>query len=414
MRALSRPIETAPELIALADPTNPLLWVRGDRGCVGIGEALRLRFSGPGRFREAAARWREIAAAAEITDEVNRPGSGLLALGTFAFADESAAESVLIVPRVLLVRDGEHAWLTTVSVIGEDPELADDTEVAAELRELAPVAFREGAFGEAAYLAAVAEATARIDRGDAEKIVLARDLVGSLPAGAELRFPLDRLARRYRDCWTFAVDGLLGASPETLIRSTGGRVSARVLAGTAPRAADPDADRGLRDALLSSDKNQQEHAFAVDSVIAELAPTVAELRRSETPFPLELPNVWHLATDLDAELLGEATAIDLAGALHPTAAIAGTPTPVAVAQIAELEPFDRGRYAGAVGWVDGNGDGEWAIALRCAQVEGRSAREARPITAYAGGGIVSGSDPAAELAETRSKFQPILEAFGAE
>nr|WP_309478048.1 chorismate-binding protein [Leucobacter luti] len=139
-----------------------------------------------------------------------------------------------------------------------------------------------------------------------------------------------------------------------------------------------------------------------------------ELRTSEEPFPLQLPNVWHLATDLGASLDEHSSAIELVGALHPTAAVAGTPTAAAVAAIAELEPFDRGRYSGAVGWIDAAGDGEWVIALRCAQLGATDPTTGvRSVTASAGGGIVVGSDPEHEFGETVSKFRPVTEAFAA-
>jgi menaquinone-specific isochorismate synthase len=231
--------------------------------------------------------------------------------------------------------------------------------------------------------------------------------VGALPPTADLRRPLRELAAAYPDCWTFAVDGLLGASPETLVQVAGGRVSARVLAGTAGRGVDAATDRAAAAELLASDKNQDEHAFALESVLASLRPHAADLQASERAFPLELPNLWHLASDISGTLGDASSSLDLLDALHPTAAVAGSPTGAALRAIAELEPFDRGRYAGPVGWVGADGEGEWAVALRCAQVspDGR-------ITAYAGAGIVQGSDPDAELAETGIKFRPILDAFG--
>lgn len=409
LRAVTRPLSEIPDLLALADPAAPLAWIRGDRGCVGIGEALRLSFTGPDRFARAADAWREVAKQATIDDPVQLPGSGLVALGTFAFADDSAAESVLIVPRVLVAQHRGTAWVTLVSDAAEE---AATPHVPADI----PAGSWPGAAVDPApgseddFRAAVVEATARIARGEAEKIVLSRQLHGAVAADADLRVPIRRLAERYLDCWTFAIDGLVGASPETLIRSTGGAVSARVLAGTRPRGADAITDAHSRDALLTSDKDQHEHAFAIDSVVAALEPHVRELHASEQPFALELPNVWHLATDLGARLADDATSIELAGALHPTAAIAGTPTPVAVAAIGEIETFDRGRYSGAVGWTDAAGDGEWVIALRCAQF-GPASSGARHVTASAGGGIVAGSDPDRELAETVSKFRPVVEAF---
>jgi menaquinone-specific isochorismate synthase len=172
-----------------------------------------------------------------------------------------------------------------------------------------------------------------------------------------------------------------------------------------PRDADTDQKAAL--ALVTSSKDQDEHQFAVRSAVETLTPFTRHLATSEVPFALKLPNLWHLATDLEGGLAGDASSIDLIDAMHPTAAVAGAPRAEAVELIAELEPFDRGRYAGPVGWVDAAGDGEWAIALRCAQVDASGT-----VTAYAGCGIVVDSDPAAELAETRMKFRPIVEAFG--
>lgn len=434
LRAVTRPLDQAPDLLALADPVEPLLWHRGDRGCVGIGETLRLHFRGPERFRDAAAAWREIAAAAVIDDAVGLPGSGLVALGTFAFADSSAADSVLIVPRILVARHRNRWWITETTILSADSRGASDPEPLSDAPILIPPAQPAGSWpgvefapqqlaghtpaagSVASYLDGVRESVRRISRGAAEKIVLARQVEGTLPSGSDLRVPLTRLAERYLDCWTFAVDGMIGASPETLIRSTDGAVSARVLAGTRARhAEDPQRDAQARDELLTSNKEQHEHSFAVQSVVTALSPYVRELRTSEEPFPLQLPNVWHLATDLGASLDERSSAIELVGALHPTAAVAGTPTADAVAAIAELEPFDRGRYSGAVGWIDAAGDGEWVIALRCAQlgpVDPDTA--ARTVTASAGGGIVVGSDPDHEFGETVSKFRPVTEAFAHE
>lgn len=400
---------------------------------MGVGEALRLTFSGPARFAEAAERWREISAAAEIDDPVRMPGTGLVALGSFTFANRSAAESVLVVPRTLVARHRDRWWITEVAVLSSDdpPPSPDALELPAPQPpgSWAGTAFAAPRAGSRAgepvdrtapdsaavdaYLSGVRQAMHRISQGDAEKIVLARQVSGGIAADDDLRVPLRRLAERYLDCWTFAVDGMLGASPETLIRSTGGAVSARVLAGTRgrhPESAGRDAQ--ARDELLTSAKEQHEHAFAVQSVVTALSPHVRELRTSEEPFTLRLPNVWHLATDLGACLGERSSSLELVGALHPTAAVAGTPTAAAVDAIAELEPFDRGRYAGAVGWIDAAGDGEWVIALRCAQVGAADPETGeRSVVASAGGGIMADSDPEHELGETVSKLRPITEAF---
>ncbi|MBO1901578.1 chorismate-binding protein [Leucobacter weissii] len=413
LRAVTRPLDAPlgmPELLARADPTDPLVWIRGDRGAVGVGETLRLRFSGPGRFSRAAQAWRELSSAAEIDDPVRLPGSGLVAFGAFAFDDESEAASVLVVPRLLIARHRGTAWITEISRDGNP--VPPSTAPSARRAGAAPAARLPVAAPDEAYLASVGKARGRIELGEAEKIVVARRVAGTVAADGDLRVPLGRLAERYDGCWTYAVDGILGASPETLVRRADGAISARVLAGTrARRLDDPAADARVRDELLTSSKEQHEHAFAVQSVVTALSPHVDGLRTSEEPFALGLPNVWHLATDLGA-LPGRESSLELAAALHPTAAVAGTPTSVAVSAIAELESFDRGRYAGPVGWIDADGDGEWVIALRCAEL-GPPAGGIRTITAYAGGGIVEGSDPAREFAETVSKFAPIVEAFAA-
>lgn len=417
LRGVTRPLTGTPDLIELADAKEPLLWTRGDRGCVGIGEALRLTFAGPDRFTDAANTWRTIAQQAEIDDPVQMPGTGLVALGTFAFADHSSAESVLIVPRLLIAQHRKTHWITEITEVTQADEAASNETPAIPTPE-PTTPWTETAFEATPdtvnkYLEGVRKATETIDKGEAEKIVLARQVTATIAEDADLRTPLKRLAERYLDCWTFAVDGLIGASPETLIRTTDGAVSARVLAGTRgrhPESAKRDAQ--ARDELLTSAKEQHEHAFAVQSVVTALSPHVNELRTSEDPFPLQLPNVWHLATDLGATLKEQSSSLELVEAIHPSAAIAGTPTATAVRAINELEPFDRGRYSGAVGWIDADGDGEWVIALRCAQVEA-SVDGKRGITASAGGGIVAGSDPEHELRETVSKFRPITEAFGA-
>ena len=417
LHATTRPLDRVPaqaELLAYTDPQSPLVWMRGDRGAVGIGEVLRLEFHGPDRFAAASRAWREIAAAAVIDDPVRLPGSGLIAAGTFAFSASDPAPSVLVVPRIVVSRHLGAAWITEIGTepIERDPVLPEPfapgpwTGLDLPVREPDP-----------AYLAGVREATSRIERGSAEKIVLARQLHSSIGADEDLRVPLGRLAARYDDCWTYALDGMIGASPETLVRRTDGAISARVLAGTRGRKpGDAADDERARTDLLTSSKEQHEHAFAVQSVITALSPHVRELHTSEEPYALALPNVWHLATELGAVPDGAGSSLELVAALQPTAAVAGTPTSAAVAAIAELEPAGRGRYAGPSGWIDAAGEGEWVIALRCAQIGPVDAADApgsgrRRLTAYAGGGIVAGSDPEREFGETVSKFAPIVDAF---
>ncbi|QOD43648.1 isochorismate synthase [Clavibacter zhangzhiyongii] len=410
------PVDSIARLVPLLDARHPLLWLRHGSGMGGIGEALRLEFTGPDRVRDAAAAWREVAAAARVTDPLGIPGTGLIAFGAFAFADDSAAASVLVVPRVVVGRRDGVSWVTRIRLA--EPE-ADD--VASPLDDLAagsvPVPERSGAEyrlhlrpgsqGPEGYEESVARAVAAIEAGDVQKVVLARDLVGRLPLGGDLRLALSRFALGYPDCWTYAVDGLIGASPETLVRVGGGTVGARVLAGTVSRGADARADAAAAAGLAASPKDNEEHAFARDSVLDALRPHSRDLSTTDAPFTLKLPNLWHLASDVTGTLGDGSSSLDLVAALHPTAAVAGHPTAAALELIAQLEPFDRGRYAGPVGWVSADGDGEWAIALRGAQVDPSGA-----IVAHAGAGIVAGSDPERERAETAMKFRPVVEALG--
>ncbi len=396
-------------------PANPLAYIRGGEGLVGWGEALRLEATGANRIQDLAAKWRHLANTAVVDDQVKLPGTGLVAFGSIGFADSSAATSALIVPKILLgVRDG-RTWLTTVETDAEG-----HTVSTAEAEKFwgmdgayapnSPVAFSAGAQTAVGFKQSVEQAVAAIARGELEKVVLARDLVGSLPADFDIRTCLARLADRFPTCWVYSVDGLFGASPELLVRVAHGQVSARVLAGTAGRGTDPEVDKAIAAALAASTKNTTEHAFAVDSLVQTLTPFCEHVDADPKPFSLALPNLWHLASDVHGVLREEASVLDLAAALHPTAAVAGTPRLKAQQLLSELEPFDRGRYAGPVGWIGADGDGEWAIALRGAQIEGDLA-EGATIRAFAGCGIVAGSEPEAELAETELKFSPIREAL---
>lgn len=387
-------------LIAYADPGSPLAFVRSGDGLVGVGEVLRITVSGATRIADAAAAWDALVASADITDEVGAHGSGLVAFGTFAFADDSSAQSVLIVPRVVQGRRGDDAWTTRIAFDDEPLPVPTPRREVDDVR----VALAPGAIGPERYAAIVAEAVGAIRDGELEKVVLARDLVGRLPAGADLRSALLGLRRRYPDAITYAVDGLLGASPEMLVAARDGRGFTRVLAGTAARGATPELDGEAAEALAERAKDLGEHRLAAESALDSLRPISRDLATSG-PYPLRLPNLWHLATDITGTL--EGTVLDALAALHPTAAVAGTPRAEALTRIAALEGIDRGRYAGPVGWLDASGGGEWAIALRGAQVSPDGA-----IRAFAGAGIVADSVPADELAETAIKLRPILDAFG--
>jgi menaquinone-specific isochorismate synthase len=396
----TRRIDPVPSLIPYADPAHPLLFLRRGDGIAGIGEALRLEFHGAHRVADAAAAWREVAARADVDDDVRIGGSGLVAFGAFAFHDDSARASVLIVPRVVIGRRNGVGWVTRVNG-------ADDAVAATPLGPEYRLPLHPGAVPPDAYRDAVRTAVHRILAGSLKKVVLARDLTGHVPEGADLRRVLLELALGYPDTWTFAVDGHLGSSPETLVRVHDRDVTARVLAGSHARGADAEADAAAALALATSAKDLDEHRFAVESVLAALRPHGPGITSTELPFTLKLPNLWHLASDVHGRLSDGSGALDLVAAMHPTAAVAGTPTRAALDLIRELEPFDRGRYGGPIGWVDQAGDGKWAISLRSAEVDADGT-----LTAFAGAGIVAESDPDRELAETKLKFRPIVEAFG--
>ncbi|MGW9111637.1 isochorismate synthase [Microbacterium sp. NPDC055683] len=408
LRAVTRPIDAVEDLLLLAAPDDPLVWLRRGDGFVGIGpEVLRIDVGEHDRLEAIADVWRGISAATDVLDGVRLPGTGLIGFGAFAFDDASAAPSTLVVPSVVVGRRGGRGWITVIGPV-DAPDPAEPTAIPYGTHWSATLG--PGLLDPAAHTDAVTAALALIADGELEKVVVARDVVGTLPAHADLRRLVRALAEGYPDTWTYSVDGIIGASPETLVTVSGGTVTARVLAGTRPRGATADEDTALTAELATTAKDLDEHRYAVESVLAALRPHTSELVAAEQPFTLKLPNVWHLATDVEGTLENGGSALDMVRALHPTAAVAGTPTAPAVEAIRRLEPFDRGRYAGPVGWVDGTGDGEWAIALRCAQI-GAADGDVRPVTAHAGGGIVAGSRPEAELLETRVKFRPIIDAL---
>ena len=266
------------------------------------------------------------------------------------------------------------------------------------------IRWQEGSLPGPRWEQAVAEAVAAIKTGGLRKVVLARDVFGIAAEPIDARVLLRRLAARYPDCFTFACDGMIGATPELLVSREGHQVSALVLGGTLPRGADQAQDDALGAELLASAKNNEEHAYAVDSIREALQPLCEELEVEARPALLKFPNLQHLGTRVRGTLAGGGTpksALALAAAVHPPAAVCGTPTAAALDLIRELEHMDRERYAGPVGWIDAEGNGEWGIAIRCAQLSGRTAR------LFAGCGIVAGSEPAAELAETLVKLQPM-------
>jgi menaquinone-specific isochorismate synthase len=404
--------------VAVPDP-GPLLealprqgalaWVRRGEGLVAWGEATRVTTSGPRRFAEAGAAWRELAGHAVVRDDVGLPGTGPVAFGSFAFAGSSRAGGVLVVPRLVLGHRADQWWLTAIGLGAVVPPLPDVVVPGPPPAGPGAVTYADGAHSARSWTAAVADAIERIGEGDVEKVVLARDLHARTEADIDPRWLLQRLARRYPGCWTFSVDGLVGATPELLVRREKGMVTSRVLAGTIRRSGDDASDLALAGSLARSSKDLEEHEYAVRSVADALAPHCTTTNVPETPFVLHLANVMHLATDVTGVLADGTTSLELAADLHPSAAVCGTPTESAAGLIERIEGMDRDRYAGPVGWMDGGGDGEWGIALRCARLDPHDARAAR---LFAGCGIVAGSDPRAELAESAAKLLPMREAFG--
>jgi menaquinone-specific isochorismate synthase len=390
----------------------PLAWLTGEDGLAGWGEAARLDLPGrpdaddptdTARFTDAA-RWTDaLAAGAEVVDEVGLPGTGLVTFGTFTFAPSSDG-SALVVPRVLMGRRDGRAWLTTVTdAPGTHPR--EPLHPAPGPRPVGPLTWSQGSLGREEWKSVVAATVERIRSSDMEKAVLARDAVAEAASPIDVRTLLERLRRRFPSCFTFSVDGMVGATPELLLRLEGDRFTSLVLAGTRARGEDPAEDRRLAEELMASAKDVEEHGLAVDSLRTALAPLSEELSVPAWPHLLQLANVQHLATRAHARLSPGVSALDAVAALHPTAAVGGTPTAAAMRLIAEVEGMDRVGYAGPVGWMDSEGNAEWGIALRSARVEGARAR------LFAGCGIVAGSDPESEAAETESKFRVMREAL---
>ncbi|MDO9457355.1 isochorismate synthase MenF [Nocardioides sp.] len=394
-------------LVELLPATAPVAWLRRGEGLVGWGVATEVRTAGPTRFADADAWWSGTVARAVVRDDVAEPGSGLVCFGTLAFADEPG-DSSLVVPEVVVGRRGDVAWVTTISAGGlapaaSPPEPTDAPPAPVNLR------FSDGHRNGDEWMSVVADAVARINAGGLEKVVLARDLVATADEDVDVRWPLRRLAASYPTCWTFHVDGFFGATPELLVRRERGLVTSRVLAGTIRRTGDDARDLMLAATLARSSKDLEEHEYAVRSVAVSFAPHCSSMNVPEAPFVLHLPNVMHLATDVtgvvhDAETV---SSLALAASLHPSAAVGGHPTDLAVALITEIEGMPRGRYAGPVGWMDATGDGEWGIGLRSGVVSGSTVR------LFAGCGIVGDSQPESELAEAGAKFVPVRDALEA-
>ncbi len=403
MFVTTRPIADPVELLARLPQTDPVAWVRGGEGLIGWGVAARLEVRGNERFSRTQRWWSTLCASLEIDDTVSMPGTGPVAFGSFSFDPESGS-SIVIVPQVIVGRRAGQAWVT---VIGREPGMRPTLPPASVPEQPHSLTWSEGRRSTIDWQQSVAEAVRRLKAGELDKVVLARDVVANVEGPLDRRHLLLRLAASYPSCWTFSVGDLIGATPELLVRRTGDLVTSRVLAGTVRRRGDDRTDAGLARALLSSDKDTEEHEYAVHSVAKALAAHCTDLDVPSHPHVLELANVQHLATDVTGRLADSATVLALAASLHPTAAVCGTPTERALSVIREIEGMDRGRYAGPVGWFDRHGDGEFGIALRCATVD----TELGQVRSFAGCGIVAGSDPADELAESVAKLVPIRDAL---
>jgi menaquinone-specific isochorismate synthase len=375
-------------------------FIHQNQGLIGWGEALRVTATGSNRITELDQNWREVVRTAEITDQVNLPGTGLIAFGSIAFADQSTAESVLVIPQLIIGIRDSRLWLTRINI-----EESAALELIKTSTPNEPVRFESGTITPEQFTQNVVAALDLIKANSVEKVVLARDLKAEVASSFNINPVISSLSKKFSSCFTYSVAGLFGSSPELLVQVSHSQVSARVLAGTAGRGTDPGVDQAIGLALHDSAKNRAEHKFAVDSLVSALDELCVEIDADNEPFSLSLPNLWHLASDVHAVLKSDSSSLQVVNALHPSAAVAGTPKDKALEIIQQIETFDRGRYAGPVGWLGADGDGVWAIALRGAQLEKNT------VTAFAGCGIVAGSDPEAELQETNLKFKPITEAL---
>jgi salicylate biosynthesis isochorismate synthase/menaquinone-specific isochorismate synthase len=431
--AASCPRASDPTAIVLASRRAGEPWFafeqpdRDRSALAALGSVLELTARGAGRFRELEKRWRALVVRSLADDAAGPPGSGLAAVGGFAFAGEGGgsprwrgfAPASIHVPELSFARRGESVWLTlNLLVAGDDTRedlLGRVDRRLAELRE-APLPLLDpapaGAFEVLSpmppshYEEAVARAVQRIRAGELEKIVLAREVEVHAPAAHDPAAILGVLREGFPSCYVFAAGRgeatFLGASPELLVRRDGQRASTVALAGSARRSADPAVDDHLGEQLLRSDKDREENAIVARRIGRALAPHAVWVTAASEPVLVRVANIQHLAAPIRAQLASPLGALSLAGVLHPTPAVGAEPGELAERMIPALEGLDRGWYAGTLGWTDAIGDGEFCVALRCALLRGRLAH------LYAGCGIVRDSDPAAELAETEVKLGALL------
>lgn len=393
----------------------------------GLGCVRALEAAGPDRFVRVAASWRSLVAGAILDDPAGPPGAGLVAMGGFAFAPDGGGSQAwtgfspasLVVPELSLARSGSHAALTLNLDVAPDDTLEDlYARLRRRLSELRGAKLPlldpspAGAYGvvspmpPAHFEEAVDRAVQRIRSGELEKIVLAREVEVHAPTDHDPAAVIGLLREAFGSCYVFAVGRgdatFLAASPELLVRREGQRASTVALAGSIRRSADPAVDDHLGEQLLQSEKDREENLIVAARIVRALRPHALWVTAAPEPALVKVANIQHLGTPIRAQLAAPLGAIDLAGVLHPTPAVGGEPGDLAQRLIPALEGFDRGWYAGAVGWTDAAGDGELCVALRCALLRGRVAR------LYSGCGIVRDSDPASELAESELKLEALL------
>ena len=385
----------------LGDDQELTSWVRGGDGLIGIGIYKRHVVTGANRFAEARKWWRQEISALEIHNNVHGIGTGPVLFTSFAF--DPTEESILVIPQVVVGQRNGKSWITWIGAKPQ-PALHKTTTVAQ------PLALNWSGSNGDVWQDRVARAVEKIKQNQLEKVVLARFSSAATDTPINSRILLKHLAIEYPLTWVFSNAGLVGATPELLVRLSKSLVTSRILAGTIRKTGDDERDLALAGSLARSSKDLEEHEYAVRSVADALMPLCSSMNVPESPFVLHLSNVMHLATDVTGVLSDSsspADIFDLVSRLHPSAAVCGTPTEVAKRAIDEIEGISRGRYAGPIGWIDANGDGELGIALRCGQLSS----DARSIRIYAGCGIVAGSDPEREYAESQAKLLPMRTAL---
>jgi len=388
-------------LLDLLPSDAPLSWVRNGEGLVGWGVHATTTVTGKDRFEQARDWWHRQLETFAISDSVHASGTGPVLFNSFSF--DRNEESVLVIPKVIVGQKGLQSWITWIGDTAQ-PLLPESPAKISQ----GTFTFGDGSITTDAWKERVAQAITRIEKTGVDKVVLARDLVATTTTDVDARPILTKLAAEYPSTWTFAVDGLVGATPELLLRLSKGMVTSRVLAGTIPKTGDDAKDLALAASLARSSKDLEEHEYAVRSVAEALEPFCSSTNVPESPFVLHLANVMHLATDVTGALIKSKQRVDafsLLKSLHPSAAVCGTPRNIAFDIIDEIEGMNRGRYAGPVGWIDASGDGELGIALRTGQITGKEIR------IYAGCGIVAGSNPEKELEESNAKMIPMRSAL---